>query len=699
MGTLAEVLGRRIEAVEIGQAAGMRVQAAPGPGGPTVTSAVVAEAALLPRGFGEAHLDAISGWLTIPLDRLRVRDRLRELAVSPWGDAAGDGALLRLAAVRAAVVRLLAATPWMDGAPAPDLALAAGGAWAVAPGPAVALALVDVVRRPGIRGLGHDHARLLAPLGTIEDPEERRRVIADLRDELLVPLGSVVMPAGLRGGKSIGRIAVRGSVGETELELVPGGLELVDLPPGERAVVELRFKDPVAARAEGTPLRRGGDGRAGRAPRGPARRPPAPAGPPRAAPGPADRVAVGALGGARRMTPEHDTTATGSPAAEGTPVPPTTPGWLAEIPARRFVEAGLEARFALRPGDRPLIEDGAQVTAGEALLERLRDRRVAEVVIPAAARDGVTAGARWAPAAPAGRRRPERDVDGELLAPVPGQQGQVAPRHRRAPRHQPGPALGHGRAGSSRAPSCACGPPASRSSGRSRPGPRPTGALELATDPFGELRAGGIDVGRAGSILVVGARIDAEALTRARAMGVRGIVVASLPGKELRDFQASERRQRAALHAPSPFGVLVLQGAARRRIPTPIAALFERLAGREVALLVDPPALVFEADADELPPVAPDWVHVRSGPNTGRRGPRARGRRAPPVRGQRVARGRASGARRRGARGPADRRPGALRLGRVTDARRPSRGAPPGGLGYPRIDVRSRPSRARRHHG
>ena len=98
---------------------------------------------------------------------------------------------------------------------------------------------------PGSAALGHDHARLLAPLGTIEDPEERRRVIADLRDELLVPLGSVVMPAGLRGGKSIGRIAVRGSVGETELELVPGGLELVDLPPGERAVVELRFKDPV----------------------------------------------------------------------------------------------------------------------------------------------------------------------------------------------------------------------------------------------------------------------------------------------------------------------------------------------------------------------------------------------------------------------------------------------------------------------
>ena len=245
-GTLAEVLGRRVEVVEIGQAAGARVQADPVPGGSVVRRAVVADAALLPRGFGDAHLDTVVGWLTIPLDRLRVRDRLRELALSPWGDAAGDGALLRLAAVRAAVVRLNAATGWMDAGPGPEVVVAAGGAWNVAPGPAVALALADVVRRPGARALGLDHARLLGPLGTIEDAEERRRVVSDLRDELLVPLGTVVMPAGLRGGRSVGRIAVKGASGETELDLPPGGIELVDLPPGERAIVELRFRDPVA---------------------------------------------------------------------------------------------------------------------------------------------------------------------------------------------------------------------------------------------------------------------------------------------------------------------------------------------------------------------------------------------------------------------------------------------------------------------
>ena len=42
--------------------------------------AIVAEAALLQRGFGDAHLDAIIGWLSIALDRLRVRDRLPQMS-------------------------------------------------------------------------------------------------------------------------------------------------------------------------------------------------------------------------------------------------------------------------------------------------------------------------------------------------------------------------------------------------------------------------------------------------------------------------------------------------------------------------------------------------------------------------------------------------------------------------------------------
>ena len=69
--------------------------------------------------------------------------------------------------------------------------------------------------------------------------------MADLRDDLLVPLGSVVMPAGLRAGRAAGPPVRHGAGRAAELDLVPGGLELVDLPPGERAIVELRFRDPV----------------------------------------------------------------------------------------------------------------------------------------------------------------------------------------------------------------------------------------------------------------------------------------------------------------------------------------------------------------------------------------------------------------------------------------------------------------------
>jgi hypothetical protein len=296
----------------------------------------------------------------------------------------------------------------------------------------------------------------------------------------------------------------------------------------------------------------------------------------------------------------------------------TVPAWLAEIPVRVLLERGLEARFPLPPGDRPLVDPGSRVLAGEPLLEHLRDRRIDEVELHSDP-DGVrpTPGARWSP--PPGRRRREQRVEGELLAPLAGR----SDRWRLVTGEQrdtvPSPMSGdviEVRPGSGirlRATGAALrGALAAGSAGHGR--------LELATDPFGELRPGGIDVGRAGSILVVGTRIDAEALTRARAMGVRGIVVASLPGKELRDFQASERRQRAALHPGLPFGVLALEGALRRPLPTPVADLLERMEGREVTLLVDPPALLFDDVDVMLPELPSDRVHIRSGPNAGAEG-------------------------------------------------------------------------------
>jgi hypothetical protein len=146
------------------------------------------------------------------------------------------------------------------------------------------------------------------------------------------------------------------------------------------------------------------------------------------------------------------------------------------------------------------------------------------------------------------------------------------------------------------------------------------GLLQVVVGADGELRAPHVDVGAAGSIIVAGARMDAEALTRARAVGIRGVIVAALGIKEQRDFAASERRGRAAVHGLPSFGVLVLDGAARRPIASPVMAVLEALEGANVAIVGDPPALIVEDASIALPNPDPGLVRVRSGPLVGAEG-------------------------------------------------------------------------------
>jgi len=249
--TLASVLDRRVELVEIGFNGGFRAVAIPGgpSEGPSADVAIVPTARLAPSDPDDATVDRVLAWTTVPSDRHRLRDRLRELRIAPWSDLTGDGAALRMAAARAALARLAEATPEFDAGPAPDLIVAAGGVWAIAPGPVVALALADVLRRPGASSYALDHARLLGPLGSIPDDDERRAVITDLADDLLAPLGSVVTPAGLRTGRSAGTLTMHGRTGPARrggpIDLVPGGIEVVDLPPGSSATAEFQFRDTV----------------------------------------------------------------------------------------------------------------------------------------------------------------------------------------------------------------------------------------------------------------------------------------------------------------------------------------------------------------------------------------------------------------------------------------------------------------------
>jgi hypothetical protein len=145
------------------------------------------------------------------------------------------------------------------------------------------------------------------------------------------------------------------------------------------------------------------------------------------------------------------------------------------------------------------------------------------------------------------------------------------------------------------------------------------GPLMLAVSrPDGDLRASAIDVAAAGSIVVAGARVDIEAITRARALGVRGIICGGLMGKELRQLEASEARQRASIHPLAPFAVLVLDGYGRRPIPGPAWDALSAAAGRDVSIVADPPLVLFEPGVGRR--TTAELVRVTAGPYLGREG-------------------------------------------------------------------------------
>ncbi len=253
--SLADLLDRRVELVEIGLDGGTRVLAEPGVAGadPSSQAIVTVVGALVPTEADDATVDGVLSWTTGGLDRHRMADRLRDLRAHPWADASGDGARLRLAAASAALMRLAAVTPEFGLRPAPDVTVVAGGAFATAPPAAIALAVAGTIRRTGATQIAFDHARLLGPIGTIEDAAERRALLADLVVDALVPLGTVVVAGGL-GVRSTGRRRDRVASGRVHLasdetpttrDLVAGGLAFLPLAPGSVAEARFEFEYPV----------------------------------------------------------------------------------------------------------------------------------------------------------------------------------------------------------------------------------------------------------------------------------------------------------------------------------------------------------------------------------------------------------------------------------------------------------------------
>jgi len=283
------------------------------------------------------------------------------------------------------------------------------------------------------------------------------------------------------------------------------------------------------------------------------------------------------------------------------------------IARRRLLLTPVDAFFRLHPGDRALVKEGEAVGRGQPILEHFREPRT--LVVPAQGdADKQLPGDRAAP--PGSRGRDGQNLDGELLFRSGGR-WRIASGDRAEPLESPVAGVVHEvRPGAG----ITLRSTANAVIGRTALAGPSWGKLQVATGPDGELRAQHVDVGMAGSIIVAGARMDAEALTRARAVGIRGVVVAALGIKEQRDFLASERRGRAAVHGLPPFGILVLDGASRRPIASPLMGLFEAIEGGMVAIVGDPPTLVIDDPSVLLQAPPAELVRVRSGPLAGAEG-------------------------------------------------------------------------------
>jgi len=287
------------------------------------------------------------------------------------------------------------------------------------------------------------------------------------------------------------------------------------------------------------------------------------------------------------------------------------------VSRRSIVVSPIDVLFPLHPGDRPLVLHGETVERGQAIVEYVRELRT--IVVAGPAFDGTrasTPGDRWKASPRRRAREDEARADGELLFRSGGK-WRIATGERAESLEAPAAGVVHELVPGS---GITIRSTANAVPGRLTLAGSTWGRLRIATGPDGELRAQHVDVGAAGSIIVAGARMDAEGLTRARAVGIRGVIVAALGIKEQRDFLASERRGRAAVHGLPPFGILVLDGAGRRPIASAMMAIFEAIEGSMVAIVGNPPALVIEDSSIALPAPPPDLVRVRSGPLVGAEG-------------------------------------------------------------------------------
>ncbi|MGC8633655.1 MAG: hypothetical protein ACP5VP_03160 [Candidatus Limnocylindrales bacterium] len=274
-------------------------------------------------------------------------------------------------------------------------------------------------------------------------------------------------------------------------------------------------------------------------------------------------------------------------------------------------------RVAILPGDDPLVGVGDGVSPGTPIVRRPRHAQVVEQ--PLHGRTAPAPGTRFEdgiPLAGKGGRSLRFEGSGEVLCTTPsGRVRAVVSRHQAI---LVSPASGRVESLDRCSLDIRTEGPAVRAA--LAVGDPSHGPLALGVEsPDGELRANRIDVRHAGSVLVAGSRVDVEGLTRARAMGARGVIVGGVAGGDLLAFRASIERQEAAIHASPAFALLVLDGLGKRPIPWPAWEMLRAAEGREVGLSITPALVLFEPGSG-MPVAEPDRVRLTAGPALGRTG-------------------------------------------------------------------------------
>jgi hypothetical protein len=133
-----------------------------------------------------------------------------------------------------------------------------------------------------------------------------------------------------------------------------------------------------------------------------------------------------------------------------------------------------------------------------------------------------------------------------------------------------------------------------------------------------------IDADAAGKIIVGGSWASAEAITRARAVGVAAILVGGLHARDLADFAGLQHRRSLLGTAAPPFAVLALDGFGQAPMDPARFAWLRAQADRQVTILGDQRRLlVYHASA---PPerhhraTVGDQVIIAAGPGRGQTG-------------------------------------------------------------------------------